>query len=163
MWRWNRIFIKGAFVKSLKDILAKLVIAVLLSMVPSLAFAHALNTSAADDFADSEEVTDKDLSKMRGGFIDINGMLINITYSSVVALNGNVQSQTNLNTDQLVQAANNNNTQNIIPPTIIQNIDNNVVVQLQQQLDMTVTGASMQAGVNAAANQANFANSLAFH
>ena len=134
-------------------------------VLPSFAHAHGLKgDDASGDFSDSPTVSDKDLSKMRGGFINLNGMLIDISYTAVASVNGNVISNVSLNTNDIAQAVQNGGTlQSVLPPTVIQNVNNTAIIAMQQQLSLNISGAAAQAAAQEQIHQLTFQNTLAFH
>jgi hypothetical protein len=148
----------------MKKLLQTVILLAMCIAMPSLAFARgALEDDAAADFADSDTVQDKDLATMRGGF-SYGGMDINFSYNSVVALNGNLQNSVSI-TSEDIQNAINNGSANIpsIPATsVVQNVDNNTLISIQQQLNLTVTNAGAQASSNALLHQAVLQNAQAF-
>jgi len=81
-------------------------VALALSTCPSLAFArNQLQPEASEDFVELSQVSDKELSAMRGGFIDIHGMMIDFSFISRITIDGNLQSSIAVTTADLIQAA----------------------------------------------------------
>lgn len=110
---------------------------------PAHAAPRALQDNASADFADSKPVGDKELSKMRGGMFNVDGLLISFGYNASTAVNGVTQSNVSFTDTDLVN--NNPNVPNLsngLPANIVQNAQNGALIQVQQQLNLTVSGAT---------------------
>lgn len=133
---------------------------IFLALIPGRSYASALD--ADQDFADSQVVSDNELSTQRGGYIDINGVLLDFNYLARLDVNGTNISAVNVDTTDLINAAAANN-QNFLQPTVVQNVDNNALIAMQQQLNLTISGANIAATNQTMAQIAAFQNVLGAH
>src|SRR5438045_3706716 len=131
-------------------------------MTSGVAFAapHAPQ-GAEGEFTDAQVVSDKDLSTMRGGFIDINGEIMDFDFYSRTMVNGVVTNTTYISSEELAMAAANGTLNDIIPPTIIQNNLDNANINTITSLNGNIVGAAAAAGALALTNQSNISNARA--
>jgi hypothetical protein len=144
-------------------LLFRIITAAIVCFLPDAAFARdSLKGDASNDFAHSEIVPDKELAKQRGGFININGMLIDFNYVAQIAVNGNVVQDVNIDMSGVIAAAIADQ-ENFMQPAIIQNVDNNTLIALQQTLNLNISGGMAVANSQAQINQAAFNGVIALH
>ena len=116
---------------------------------------------ATEDFSNSETIADQELERNRGGFIDINGMLISFSFTGLATVNGQLVSQIQLDLANIINAAN-NNPGGFLQPTIIQNVDNNALIAVQQTLNLQVEGAPALINANAQFFNAAYESAIVF-
>jgi hypothetical protein len=121
------------------NILAIAFLALLAVFAPSPASASNPFDNGEDTFANSTPVSDKDLAGMRGGFLDINGVLIDFNFFSNVEVGMNTISNINIDAATLAQIAQSANVvQEVLQPSIIQNMDNNTLISIQQAINLSI-------------------------
>jgi hypothetical protein len=92
-----------------------------------------------ETFDSAATVSDTELSTMRGGFLSVNGLLINFNFFSNVQVGIDTISNVSINTENLAQAAlTANQIQDLLQPHVIQNMDDNVLISVQQLLDLNI-------------------------
>lgn len=91
------------------------------------------------DFAGAEEVLDNELSTQRGGFLDVNGMLVSFTFTASATVNGVSTGQEFYFDDQMAQAVLDGKEQSI-DPIIVQNTLADATIAVKAQFDMEVVG-----------------------
>lgn len=130
---------------------------------PAVAAADALPADYPPVLAEAHMVDDGELADIRGGFLNVNGMMIDFSFMSRVEINGDVAKAASFSAADLGAIASGASMQNIIPPTVIQNADNNASIALQQVLNMNVTGATAMVANQAQMHQSDLQNAMAFH
>ncbi len=114
------------------------------SVFSSSAHAAGLSDAAGETFGNSEVVGDEELSKMRGGFINVNGLLIGFNFYSNVQVGLDTMQNISVNTESLAQAAlTASQIQDLLQPQIIQNMDDNLLISIQQSLSVDIVNAAL--------------------
>ncbi len=115
-------------------------VGLLASLCANPASAGPFDTAESETFANSQPVSDQDLSDMRGGgFIDINGVLIDINFLTRVQVGLDMLQNVNINASDLTNAVSSaTQLQDLIQPQIIQNMDNDTLISIQQALSVDI-------------------------
>jgi hypothetical protein len=125
------------------------IVAIMLSVLcgaitPSAARAGGLDDMSGETFENSATVDDAELSDMRGGFINVNGLLIGFNFFSNVQVGLDTLQNVSVNTENLAQAAlTASQIQALLQPQIIQNLDDNVLISIQQALSVDIINAGI--------------------
>jgi hypothetical protein len=114
-----------------------------------------------ESFSKNSRIADTELDEKRGGFMNINGMLVNFAFNGVATINGNIVSQIQVDMAGVISAAN-GNPSNFLQPTVIQNVDNNALIAVQQTLNIQVSNAQQVMGNNNQFTQSAFQNAFMF-
>jgi hypothetical protein len=119
-------------------------LALLAGALPLTAMAEDFGTNSDETFDNSKIVSDAELATMRGGFVDINGMLIDFSFLSRVQVGMSMLEDVTVDTASLAIAAQAaSNIQDLIQPQIIQNMDNNTLIAIQQTLNVAIIGSEL--------------------
>ena len=138
-----------------------LFLSVLMSCLLGSASARADSAFEGEEFNENALVADEELATLRGGFIGINGVLIDFSFINRVSINNVVQNSVSVSTASALVAENIGALQALGAPNIIQNTQNDAVINVHNQIDMQVTGAMALASRNAQFNQMAYQNMMA--
>ncbi len=111
-----------------------------------------------DELDHAAIVSDEELAGMRGGFLDINGVLIDFNFLSRVQVGLEVQNNLNIGSSNIEALQ----MQGILTPQIIQNADNDTLITIQQALDLNIVNAG-QLNLLSQTNQLGYQQSIDAH
>ncbi|MFO0389528.1 MAG: hypothetical protein ACK502_07415 [Alphaproteobacteria bacterium] len=112
--------------------------------ITSSAQAGDLDEMSGETFGNSAAVDDAELAEMRGGFINVNGMLIGFNFYSNVQVGLDTLQNVSVNTENLAQAAlTASQIQELLQPQIIQNLDDNMLISIQQSLSVDIINSAI--------------------